>query len=43
MRGESDFSPAKILNKTWIFDTLKINEEEIMDRIIDALNDKYND
>ena len=43
MRGEFYFSPAKILNKTLIFDTLKINGEEIMDRIIDALNDKYND
>ena len=43
MRGEFSFSPAKILNKTLIFDTLKINGEEIMDRIIDALNDKYND
>ena len=43
MRDKFDFSLAKILNKTWIFGTLKINEEEIMDSIIDALNDKYND
>lgn len=26
-----------------IFDTSKINEEEIIDRITGALNDKYND
>ena len=43
MRGEFDFSPKKILNKTLIFDTSKINKEIIMNRIIDALNDKTND
>ena len=41
MRGKFDFSPEKLLNKT--FDTSKINEEIIMDSIIDALDDKTND
>ena len=44
MRGEFSFSPKKKkLNKTLIFDTTKINEEIIMDKIIEALNDKTND
>ena len=43
MLAEFDFSPKKILNKTLIFDTSKIDEEIIMDRITDALNDKTND
>ena len=43
MRGEFNFSPKKILNKTLIFDTTKIDEEIIMDKIIEALNDKTND
>ena len=43
MRGEFDFNPEKILNKTLIFDTKKIDEEIIMDIIIDALNDKTYD
>ena len=33
----------KILNKTLMFDTNKIDEEIIMDMMIDALNDKTND
>ena len=40
--GEFNFDPKRILNKT-IFDTSKINEEIIMDRITDAINDKTND
>ena len=43
MRWEFNFSPKKILSKTLIFDTTKINEEIIMDKIIEALNDKTND
>ena len=33
----------KILNKTLIFDTTKVNKEIIMDKIIEALGDKTND
>ena len=43
MRGEFDFNLKKILNKTLIFNTTKINEEIIMDKIIEALNYKTND
>ena len=43
MRVEFDLNPKKILNKTLIFDTTKINEEIIMDKITEALNDKAND
>ena len=43
MRGELDFNLEKILNKTLIFDSKKIDEEIIMDMIIDALNHKKND
>ena len=43
MLGEFDFDPQKILNKTLIFDTSKIEEEIIVERIIDALNDKNNE
>ena len=42
MRGEFNFSPKKILNKTLIFDTTKINEEIIKDKIMEALSDKTN-
>ena len=40
MRGEFDFNPQNVLNKTLIFDTKKINEEIIMNKIIEALSDK---
>ena len=40
MLGEFDFTPRQILNKTLIFDTSKIDEEIIIDRIIDTRNDK---
>ena len=43
MRGEFDFSLKNILNKTTIFDTSKINEEIIMDKITEAINDPLND
>ena len=42
MRGEFNFSPKKILNKTLIFDTTKINEEIKVGKIIEAVNDKTN-
>ena len=38
--GEFDFNPQNVLNKTLIFDTKKINEEIIMNKIIEALSDK---
>ena len=47
MLGETNFSPKQILNKKLIFDTTIIDEETIMDKIIEALddlsleNDKY--
>ena len=42
MHGKFDFSFKNILNKTILFDTSKINQEEIMDKIInDSLNDEY--
>ena len=40
MLGEFDFTPSQILNKTFIFDTLKIDEENIIDRKIDTLKNK---
>ena len=40
MLGEFDFTPSQILNKTFTFDTLKIDEENIIDRIIDTLKNK---
>ena len=43
MRGEFDFNPEKILNKTLIFDNKKNHEEIIMDMITDVHNDKTND
>ena len=43
MLGEFDFDPQKILNKTLISETSKIEEEIIVERIIDALNDKNNE
>ena len=35
MRGEFDFNPKRISNKTLIFDITKINEKIIMGKIID--------
>ena len=35
MRGEFDFNPKRVLNKTLIFDITKINEKIIMGKIID--------
>ena len=43
MLAEFNFSSKNILNKTLIFDTSKIDQEIIMDRITDAINDKNND
>ena len=37
------FDPKKILNKVLLFDTKKIKEELIMDKIIQALNNPGND
>ena len=37
MNGKFNFDPQKILSKTMLFHTTKIDEEIIMDRIIEAL------
>ena len=37
MRGEFDFDPRKILNKTLIFDNKKVDQKIIMDMIIEVL------
>ena len=43
MLGESNFDPKEILNKKLIFNTIIIDEEIMLDRIIDAINDPLND
>ena len=43
MRGELNFDPKEILNKTLLFDTKKIDEEIIMDKITEALKHLMND
>ena len=41
--GEFSFDPKEILNKKVIFDTTITDEEIITDRLIDAINDPFND
>ena len=41
MDGEFNFSPKKILNKRLIFDISMVNEETIMEKIIEGLDDPY--
>ena len=44
LNNKSDFSPKKILNKALLFDTSRVDDEIIMDKIINALpkdNDDY--
>ena len=41
--GEFNFDPKEILNKKLIFDTTITDEEIITDRLIDAINDLFND
>ena len=43
MLGHFNFDPKLILNKRHIFDTIIIGEEIIIGRIIDAINNPYND
>ena len=43
MLGQFNFDPKERLNKTLIFDTVMIDEEIIIDRITDAINDPFND
>ena len=43
MLGEFNFDPKEILNKKLLFDTTEIDEEIIIDRTIDAINDLFND
>ena len=42
MLGQFNFDPKERLNKTLIFDTVMIDEEIIIDRITDAINDTFN-
>ena len=41
MDDEFNFSPQKILNKKLIFDISMVDEETIIDKIIEGLNDPY--
>ena len=43
MIAKFNFNPKEILNKTLIFDMSMVDEEVIMDRIIGAINDPFND
>ena len=43
MLGNFNFDPKTILNKRLIIDTTIINEEIIIDKIIEAINDPYNE
>ena len=44
MIGDFDFDPKKKnLNKTLLFDTSTIDEEVIIDKIIDGINNPFND
>ena len=43
MLREFNFDPKEILNKKLLFDTTEIDEEIIIDRTIDAINDLFND
>ena len=46
MIGNFDFDPKKKkknLNKTLLFDTSTIDEEVIIDKIIDGINNPFND
>ena len=43
MLGEFNFDPKEILHQKLIFDTTIIDEEMIIHRIIDAINDPFND
>ena len=43
MLGNFNFDPKLILNERLIFDTTITDEEIIIDRTIDAINNPYND
>ena len=43
MIGDFNFDPQKILNKTLLYDTSTVDEEVIIDKIIDGINDPFND
>ena len=38
LKGKFNFSPQKILNKTILFDTSRINEEQVMDETLETLS-----
>ena len=39
MISDFNFGPKKMLNKTLLFDTSTVDEEVIIDKIIDGIND----
>ena len=44
IQGKFSFSPEKFLNKTILFDVSKVNEEQIIEKIIKSLssdNDEF--
>ena len=41
MDGEFNFSPEKVLNKRLIFDVSMVDEETIMDKTIEGLDNPY--
>ena len=41
MDGKFNFSPKKLLNKRLIFDISTVDEEKIMDKIMEGLDDRY--
>ena len=43
MIGDFNFDPKKTLNKTLLFYTSTVYEEVIIDKIIDGINDSFND
>ena len=43
MIGEFNFDAKEMLNKTLIFNTSMVDEEVIIDRIMDTINDRFND
>ena len=43
MISDFNFGPKKMLNKTLLFDTSTVDEEVIIDKIIDGINDWFDD
>ena len=43
MIGDFNFDQKKILNKTLLFDASTVDEEVIIDKIIDGINDPFHE